>query len=137
LPNDIKRIMKDVLKNIKKPVGIHAHNDSECAVSNSIIAVELGAVQVQGTINGIGERCGNANLCSIIPNLQIKLGYKCLSEENLKKLRDVSRFINEIANLRHFKRQPFAGDSAFAHKGGIHVSAVLKNPRHMNISGQS
>jgi 2-isopropylmalate synthase len=128
LPHEIKKIMKDVLKNIKKPVGIHAHNDSECAVANSVIAVELGAVQVQGTINGVGERCGNANLCSIIPNLQIKLGYKCLSDEDLKKLRDVSRFVNEIANLRHFKRQPFVGDSAFAHKGGIHVSAVLKRP---------
>lgn len=126
LPHDIKKIMQDVIKNIKTPLGIHAHNDSDCAVANSIIAVELGAAQVQGTINGIGERCGNANLSSIIPNLQIKLGYKCLSEEKLKKLRDVSRFVNEIANLRHFKRQPFVGDSAFAHKGGIHVSAVRK-----------
>jgi 2-isopropylmalate synthase len=128
LPHDIKRIMQDVVKKIKKPLGIHAHNDSECAVANSIIAVELGAVQVQGTINGLGERCGNANLCSIIPNLQIKLGYKCLKDENLRKLRDVSRFVNEISNLRHFKRQPFVGDSAFAHKGGIHVSAVRKRP---------
>jgi 2-isopropylmalate synthase len=128
LPHDIKMIMQDVVKKIKRPLGIHAHNDSECAVANSIIAVELGAVQVQGTINGLGERCGNANLCSIIPNLQIKLGYKCLKDENLKKLRDVSRFVNEISNLRHFKRQPFVGDSAFAHKGGIHVSAVQKRP---------
>jgi 2-isopropylmalate synthase len=128
LPHDIKRIMQDVVKKIKRPLGIHAHNDSECAVANSIIAVELGAVQVQGTINGLGERCGNANLCSIIPNLQIKLGYKCLKNENLRKLRDVSRFVNEISNLRHFKRQPFVGDSAFAHKGGIHVSAVQKRP---------
>ncbi len=128
LPNDIKRIMQGVVKKIKKPLGIHAHNDSECAVANSIIAVELGAVQVQGTINGLGERCGNANLCSIIPNLQVKLGYKCLTDENLRKLRDVSRFVNEISNLRHFKRQPFVGDSAFAHKGGIHVSAVRKRP---------
>ncbi|WP_333654226.1 citramalate synthase [Dissulfurispira sp.] len=128
LPHDVKRIMQDVVKKIKKPLGIHAHNDSECAVANSIIAVELGAVQVQGTINGLGERCGNANLCSIVPNLQIKLGYKCLTDENLTKLRDVSRFVNEIANLRHFKRQPFVGDSAFAHKGGIHVSAVRKRP---------
>ncbi|MDI6727988.1 MAG: citramalate synthase [Thermodesulfovibrionales bacterium] len=128
LPHDIKRIMQDVVKKIKRPLGIHAHNDSECAVANSIIAVEIGAVQVQGTINGLGERCGNANLCSIIPNLQIKLGYKCLKDENLRKLRDVSRFVNEIANLRHFKRQPFVGDSAFAHKGGIHVSAVRKRP---------
>ncbi len=128
LPHDIKKIMQDVVKKIKRPLGIHAHNDSECAVANSIIAVEIGAVQVQGTINGLGERCGNANLCSIIPNLQIKLGYKCLKDENLRKLRDVSRFVNEISNLRHFKRQPFVGDSAFAHKGGIHVSAVQKRP---------
>jgi 2-isopropylmalate synthase len=128
LPHDIKTTVQEVVKKIKVAVGIHAHNDSDCAVANSIIAVELGAVQVQGTINGLGERCGNANLCSIIPNLQIKLGYKCLSDENLKKLRDVSRFVNEIANLRHFKRQPFVGDSAFAHKGGIHVSAVRKRP---------
>lgn len=128
LPHNVKRIMQDVIKKIKKPLGIHAHNDSECAVANSIIAVELGAVQVQGTINGLGERCGNANLCSIVPNLQIKLGYKCLTDENLRKLRDASRFVNEIANLRHFKRQPFVGDSAFAHKGGIHVSAIRKRP---------
>jgi 2-isopropylmalate synthase len=135
LPHDVERIMKEVIKALNKPdarlqtpVGIHAHNDSECAVANSIIAIETGAVQVQGTINGIGERCGNANLVSIIPNLQLKLGYKCLTDENLRKLRDVSRFVNEIANVRHFKRQPFVGDSAFAHKGGIHVSAVRKRP---------
>lgn len=128
LPEDIKRITEDVLKNIKVPVGIHSHNDSECAVANSIIAVQVGASHVQGTINGIGERCGNANLCSIIPNLQIKLGYECISNEQLRKLRDVSRFVNEIANIRHFKRQPFVGDSAFAHKGGVHVSAVRKRP---------
>ncbi len=109
-------------------IGIHAHNDSECAVANSIIAVESGASHVQGTINGLGERCGNANLCSIIPNLQIKLGMKCLSDQQLRRLRDVSRFVNEIANLRHFKRQSFVGDSAFAHKAGMHVSAVRKRP---------
>jgi 2-isopropylmalate synthase len=83
---------------------------------------------VQGTINGLGERCGNANLCSLIPNLQIKLGTNCIRNEQLRRLRDVSRFVNEIANLRHFKRQPFVGDSAFAHKAGIHVSAVRKRP---------
>ncbi len=126
LPHEVERIMQDVVENIKTPLGIHAHNDSECGVANSIIAVELGAIQVQGTINGLGERCGNANLCSIIPNLQIKLGYRCLSDNNMKKLRDVSRFVNEMANIRHFKRQPFVGDSAFAHKGGVHVSAVQK-----------
>ncbi|MBZ0157233.1 MAG: citramalate synthase [Alphaproteobacteria bacterium] len=128
LPPELKKIVQAVGKRVKTPLGIHAHNDSECAVANSVIAVENGAVQVQGTINGIGERCGNANLCSIIPNLQIKLGYQCLSDEQMKKLRDVSRFVNEISNLRHFKRQPFVGDSAFAHKGGIHVSAIRKRP---------
>ncbi|GAB4413466.1 MAG: citramalate synthase [Thermodesulfovibrionales bacterium] len=128
LPDDVRRIMQEVIKDVKKALGIHAHNDSDCAVANSIIAVELGAVQVQGTINGLGERCGNANLCSVIPDLQIKLGYKCLTDDQLRRLRDTSRFVNEIANLRHFKRQPFVGDSAFAHKGGIHVSAVRKRP---------
>jgi len=130
LPGGIEKTIKELRKDdrIRTPLGIHAHNDSDCAVANSIVAVELGAVQVQGTINGLGERCGNANLCSIIPNLQIKLGYKCLPDENLRMLRDVSRFVNEIANLRHFKRQPFVGDSAFAHKAGVHVSAVRKRP---------
>jgi len=117
-----------VRSSIKTPLGIHAHNDSDCAVANSIAAVREGAIQVQGTINGLGERCGNANLCSVIPNLQLKLGYQCISEDNLKKLREVSRFVNEIANIRHFRRQPFVGDSAFAHKAGVHVSAILKNP---------
>lgn len=128
LPNDVRSIVTSVLKTVRIPVGIHAHNDSECAVANSIIAVENGATQVQGTINGLGERCGNANLCSLIPDLQIKLGTQCIREDQLKRLRDVSRFVNEIANLRHFKRQPFVGDSAFAHKAGIHVSAVRKRP---------
>ncbi|HXX57371.1 MAG TPA: citramalate synthase [Thermodesulfovibrionales bacterium] len=128
LPNDIKKIILAVGKRVKAPLGIHVHNDSECAVANSIIAVENGAVQVQGTVNGIGERCGNANLCSIIPNLQIKSKFRCIADDRLRKLRDVSRFVNEIANMRHFTRQPFVGDSAFAHKGGIHVSAIRKRP---------
>lgn len=130
LPGYIEKTIKELKKDgrVNVPFGIHAHNDSDCAVANSIVAVELGAVQVQGTINGLGERCGNANLCSIIPNLQLKLGYHCLKEEQLRILRDVSRFVNEIANLRHFKRQPFVGDSAFAHKAGVHVSAVRKRP---------
>jgi len=128
LPFQISEIVKEVRKVIKVPLGIHAHNDSDCAVANSIAAIQEGVTQVQGTINGLGERCGNANLCSIIPNLQLKLGYECVPDNNLKKLREVSRFVNEIANLRHFKRQPFVGDSAFAHKAGVHVSAILKNP---------
>jgi 2-isopropylmalate synthase len=128
LPFQISEIVKEVRKVIKVPLGIHAHNDSDCAVANSIAAIQEGVTHVQGTINGLGERCGNANLCSIIPNLQLKLGYECVPDNNLKKLREVSRFVNEIANLRHFKRQPFVGDSAFAHKAGVHVSAILKNP---------
>jgi 2-isopropylmalate synthase len=128
LPYDVRDITKKVTKEFSVPVGIHAHNDAECGVANSVMAVRAGASQVQGTINGLGERCGNANLCSVIPNLQIKLGMRCLSKENLGKLRDVSRFVTEIANLRHFRRQPFVGDSAFAHKAGIHVSAVVKSP---------
>ncbi len=128
LPSMLKLIVAKVLEEVDSSIGIHTHNDADCAVANSVIAVEMGANQVQGTINGFGERCGNANLCSIIPNLQIKLGYKCLKDEQLKRLRDLSRFVNEIANLRHFKRQPYVGDSAFAHKGGVHVSAVTKNP---------
>lgn len=128
MPDEMQRIVAGVIKKTKAPIGIHTHNDSECAVANSIIAVELGASQVQGTINGIGERCGNANLCSVIPNLNLKLGIKCITDAQMKKLRDVSRFVNEISNMRHFKRQPFVGDSAFAHKGGVHVSAVMKRP---------
>jgi 2-isopropylmalate synthase len=128
LPGDIAAIFEAITKVIQTPLGIHAHNDSDCAVANSIIAIENGASQVQGTINGLGERCGNANLCSVIPNLQIKRGMQCISPEQLKRLRDVARFVNEIANVRHFNRQPFVGDSAFAHKAGIHVSAIRKRP---------
>ena len=128
LPGDITMIFDAIMKVIQTPLGIHAHNDSDCAVANSIVAIESGASQVQGTINGLGERCGNANLCSVIPDLQIKLGMQCISPERLKRLRDVARFVNEIANVRHFKRQPFVGDSAFAHKAGIHVSAIRKRP---------
>jgi len=128
LPAEVAKIVKDVTQAINVPLGIHAHNDSDCAVANSIVAITNGAVQVQGTINGFGERCGNANLCSVIPNLQLKLGYRCIDDYKLKKLTEVSRFVYEIANLIPFKRQPFVGESAFAHKGGVHVSAVRKRP---------
>jgi 2-isopropylmalate synthase len=128
LPADMQMIFKAIIKVIRTPLGIHAHNDSDCAVANSVVAVESGACHVQGTINGLGERCGNANLCSVVPNLQIKLGMQCIKPEQLRRLRDVARFVNEIANMRHFKRQPFVGDSAFAHKAGIHVSAIRKRP---------
>jgi 2-isopropylmalate synthase len=128
LPDEIGDIVKNVVDAYKTPIGIHAHNDAECAVANTIIAVLLGASQVQGTMNGLGERCGNANLISVIPNLKLKLKVNCITSHKLKKLKEVSRFVTEISNLRHFRRQPYVGDSAFAHKGGIHVSAILRHP---------
>lgn len=107
-------------------IGIHAHNDGELAVANSLAAVEAGATQVQGTVNGIGERCGNANLCSIIPNIELKMNRRCLPDGRLQLLTHTSRYISEVANLVPNDRAPFVGRSAFAHKGGIHVSAVMK-----------
>jgi 2-isopropylmalate synthase len=127
LPNDLEKIITAVKKKIKAPFGIHAHNDSEVAVANSLTAIRLGAVQVHGTINGYGERCGNANLCSVIPALKIKMGVNCVSDANLARLRDVSRYVDELANLPHRKRQPYIGDSAFAHKAGVHVDAIVKS----------
>ncbi len=127
IPSQLVKIIKKFKETFDFPFGIHAHNDCELAVSNSIAAVEAGASQVQGTINGFGERCGNANLCSIIPNIQLKLNLNVLPEDNLKKLRETSRYIYEIANLPPSKNQPYVGDSAFAHKGGVHVSAISKN----------
>ena len=126
--------LMDIINGVKErfpgfPLGIHAHNDSDLAVANSIAAVELGCQQVQGTINGVGERCGNANLISIIPNLQLKMGIECLNDANLKRLREVSLFVFELANLRPNRYQPYVGKSAFAHKGGMHADAVKKNPR--------
>ncbi len=128
LPTEIIRIIEDVFKEIKTPLGIHAHNDCGVAVANSLLAVKLGITQVHGTINGYGERCGNADLCAIIPNLQLKMGIKCVSDEALQTLTELSRFVSETANLRPYSRQPFVGGSVFAHKGGIHVSALMKNP---------
>lgn len=128
LPHEIKRIVREVKNEVDIPLGIHCHNDSDVAVANSIVAIQAGATHVQGTINGFGERCGNANLCSIIPNLILKLGIPCISEEQLKNLLHVSRYINELANVAHNKHQPYVGVSAFAHKGGVHVSAIRKDP---------
>lgn len=127
LPHEVPPIIQAVRQVITKPLGIHAHNDSENAVANSLMAIQLGVHHVQGTINGIGERCGNANLCSIIPNIKLKLGKDCISDSQLKSIYSVSRFVNEIANLKSWSHQPYVGDSAFAHKGGIHVSAIQKN----------
>jgi 2-isopropylmalate synthase len=128
LPGDVARITQAVIKEIKVPLGIHCHNDGELAVANTLAAVAAGATHVQGTMNGYGERCGNGNLCSIIPNLELKLGYQTIGHERLPKLRATARFTSEIANLSLDSRAAFIGDSAFAHKGGVHVSAVERNP---------
>ena len=135
LPHEVGAIVRDVVKvvaaseNVPTPqIGIHTHNDSDTAVANALAAVIEGARMVQGTINGYGERCGNANLCSLIPNLQLKLGYQCLEEKQLAQLTSASRFISEVVNLAPDEHAAFVGRSAFAHKGGMHVSAVERNP---------
>jgi 2-isopropylmalate synthase len=126
LTNDLCERFQAAAKHVKSLLGIHTHNDCEMAVANAIAAVQLGAVQVQGTINGYGERCGNANLCSVIANLELKLGMRSIGKENLKRLTEVSHYVSELANLPHRQDLPYVGKSAFAHKGGIHVSAVMK-----------
>ncbi len=128
LPFELAAIIQEVKKHISTPLGIHTHNDSECAVANSLHAVNLGIVQVQGTINGFGERCGNANLCSIIPALKVKMKKQCVSDEQMRHLRDLSRFVYELANISPNKHQAYVGNSAFAHKGGVHVSAIQRHP---------
>lgn len=127
LPTDIRTAIAAIEGLITVPLGIHCHNDGELAVANTMAAVEMGVRQVQGTINGFGERCGNLNLCSLIPNLELKMGKKCIEPEQLKRLREVSHFFYELANIQPNKHQPYVGNSAFAHKGGLHVSGVLKN----------
>lgn len=129
MPHQITRIVTDVVGRFTIPIGIHAHNDCELGVANSLAAVEAGARHVQGTFNGVGERCGNANLVSIIPNLQLKFGYSCIATENLASLTNAARYIGEIANVSIPVNQPYVGRAAFAHKGGIHVSAVLRHPK--------
>jgi len=126
LPQQIAEAIKAVKKASPVPLGIHTHNDAELAVANSLAAVEAGVIQVQGTINGYGERCGNANLCSIIPTLKLKLGIDCITDKQLSKLSDVSRYVSELANMPHYDRLPYVGDDAFTHKGGIHVSGLVK-----------
>ncbi len=129
LPDEIEAITEEVGKQFASPLGIHAHNDGGLAVANTLAAVKVGVSMVQGTINGYGERTGNADLCAIIANLKLKLGINCVTGRQLKKLEEVSRFVDELANIRPNPRSPFVGLSAFAHKGGIHVNAVQKNPR--------
>ncbi len=128
LPHEIYDITKTVYENFPKmQVGIHTHNDSDCATANCLAAVRAGARHIQGTINGLGERCGNANLCTVIPNLAFKNQLKVLSPEKIRRLTEVSRFVFEIANLTPVANMPYVGESAFAHKGGLHVNAVCKN----------
>jgi 2-isopropylmalate synthase len=128
LPAQLAEVVREVRRHLTTPLGIHVHNDAECAVANSLAAVLEGVDQVQGTINGYGERCGNANLVSIIPSLVLKMRLECIPENHLRELRDVSRFVSELANRKPWDAQPYVGDSAFAHKGGMHVSAVTKHP---------
>jgi 2-isopropylmalate synthase len=128
LPSTVAGIVREANKALSAPLGIHAHNDSDLAVANSLAAVEAGCTMVHGTINGWGERCGNANLMSVIPALQLKMGLSCVPEENMERLTEVSRTASEIANLRPRAHAPYVGASAFAHKAGAHVAAVAKSP---------
>jgi len=128
LPSTVAEIVREAKKVLTVPLGIHAHNDSDLAVANSLAAVEAGCTMVQGTLNGWGERCGNANLMSVIPALQLKMGLDCIPKENMERLTEVSRTASEIANLRPRAHAPYVGASAFAHKAGAHVAAVAKSP---------
>jgi 2-isopropylmalate synthase len=127
LPWELSDIIRSVKTVLDHPLGIHVHNDGENAVANTILAIQQGAIQAQGTINGYGERCGNANLCAIIPNLELKMGMKCLPEDHLCMLFDVAHFVAEVANLSPDDHMAFVGKSAFAHKGGIHVAAMRRS----------
>lgn len=129
LPHQVERIVRQMTEVFDRPIGVHTHNDGGCAVANALVSVKAGARHVQGTINGIGERCGNADLCSVIPGLQLKMSYACVEPEQLAHLTELSRFVDELANLTPVDRSAYVGRSAFAHKGGIHVSAVMKDPR--------
>lgn len=125
-PFEITEIIQEVKKHVSKDLGIHCHNDTDMAVGNTIHGVLEGVVQVQGTFNGIGERCGNANLCTIIPNLQLKLGYSCIEEAKISKLTEAARYVSEIANIPMDEHSPYVGRSAFTHKAGMHIDGVQK-----------
>jgi 2-isopropylmalate synthase len=128
MPYEVYDIVARVQTVLKGTLGIHTHNDTELAVANTLMAVRAGCSHVQGTVNGYGERCGNANLCSIIPNVVLKMGHTGIRQEKLRKLRELSIFADELANFIPDKHRPYVGESAFAHKGGIHVSAIRRNP---------
>lgn len=128
LPSEVASIVSAVKNVLPIQLGIHAHNDGEMAVSNTLAAVEAGAEQVQVTINGYGERCGNANLCSVVPALKLKMGLPCVSDEDLAQLTNLARFTAEVANLSLDPHKPYVGKSAFRHKAGLHASAVARDP---------
>ncbi len=125
----IARVVADVKSRVSVDVGIHCHNDAGLAVANSLAAVEAGASMVQGTMNGYGERCGNADLVPIIANLKLKMGIDCVSDDQIKQLTKASHFVSEISNMKQRGDQPYTGVSAFAHKGGMHINAMMKNPK--------
>jgi 2-isopropylmalate synthase len=125
LPNDVAAAVGAAMK-VGVPLGIHAHNDSDVAVANTLVAVQSGVTQVQGTINGYGERCGNANLCSIIPALKLKMGLECVSDGQLARLTEVANYVSELANMSPDPKLPYVGANAFTHKAGQHISAVMK-----------
>ncbi|MGD0336398.1 MAG: citramalate synthase [Candidatus Omnitrophota bacterium] len=129
ITSQISRVIREIRPHIKVMLGIHCHNDADLAVANTIAAVEAGADMVQGTINGYGERCGNADLIPIIANLKLKLGIDCLSDDKLKELTKVSYFVSEVSNMGERSDHPYVGASAFAHKAGVHINAVMKNPK--------
>lgn len=129
ITSQVFEIVEEVKNVISVPLGIHAHNDTEMAVANSVAAIQAGCVQVHGTINGYGERCGNANLVSVTANLKLKLGIDCVSDFAMRELTETARFVAEICNMKLEDNQPFVGNSAFAHKAGVHVNAILKNPK--------
>ncbi|MDD5428536.1 MAG: citramalate synthase [Candidatus Omnitrophica bacterium] len=129
ITSQVFETVEDVRSAIKTPLGIHTHNDCDMAVANSVAAVQAGCVQVHGTVNGYGERCGNANLISVIGSLKLKLGIDCISDLELRELTEVARFVAEVCNVKMNDNEPFVGNSAFAHKAGVHVNAILKNPR--------
>ncbi len=127
MPWEVAAIVRKVREAMRAPLGIHTHNDGECAVANSLAAIAEGCVHVQGTINGYGERCGNANLVSVVADLELKMGMRCLPEGALAKLTELSHFVAEVANLSPDEHLAYVGKSAFAHKGGIHVAAMRRN----------
>ena len=129
LPPAIEAVVTEVGRELRTPLGVHCHNDADCAVADSLVAVAAGAVQVQGTINGYGERCGNANLTSIIPALKLKMGLPVVSDEQLERLAETAHFVAEVVNVTPWAHQPYVGRSAFTHKGGLHVAAVEASPQ--------